>query len=144
MSGKRNSKKGGQQQQQGGKGKGKAGPSGGGGGGKGKGAAEKSFKEVKCRHILCEKWGKMETAVKRVKGYTDEEGNAVKPEKFNVVATELSEDAARDGGNLGWGAKGNKWLKAFEDVAFATPVGSISEPFKTKHGWHIILVEGRR
>jgi peptidyl-prolyl cis-trans isomerase NIMA-interacting 4 len=33
---------------------------------------------------------------------------------------------------------------AFEQKAFGTPVGAVSEPFKSSSGWHIILVEGRK
>jgi parvulin-like peptidyl-prolyl isomerase len=32
----------------------------------------------------------------------------------------------------------------FESVAFAAPVGSVSEPFKTKYGYHVVQVDERR
>ena len=33
---------------------------------------------------------------------------------------------------------------AFQDIAFNTNVGEISKIFKSEHGYHIVLVEGRR
>jgi hypothetical protein len=78
----------------------------------------------------------------------------------------MSEDKARSGGDLGWFARGamryccasllslnlfspltllaHRPSGDFEKVAFATPVGSFSQPFKTAHGYHIVLVEGRK
>jgi parvulin-like peptidyl-prolyl isomerase len=32
----------------------------------------------------------------------------------------------------------------FQDKAFAQPLNKFSEPFKTKFGYHIILVEDRQ
>ena len=32
----------------------------------------------------------------------------------------------------------------FQDVAFKTPVGGCSQPFKTVNGYHIFLCEGRK
>jgi peptidyl-prolyl cis-trans isomerase D len=47
------------------------------------------------------------------------------------------------GGDLGWFGRG-KMVGEFQDVAFSTQPGDVSKPFKTVHGYHIILVEGRR
>ena len=35
-------------------------------------------------------------------------------------------------------------VKEFEDAAFSTPPGQISNIIKTVHGYHIILVEERK
>ncbi|HAA73791.1 TPA: peptidylprolyl isomerase, partial [Candidatus Latescibacteria bacterium] len=35
-------------------------------------------------------------------------------------------------------------VKAFEDTAFALSPGSMSQPFQTQFGWHILKVEDRR
>jgi NIMA-interacting peptidyl-prolyl cis-trans isomerase 4 len=35
-------------------------------------------------------------------------------------------------------------IGAFQEVAFALEPGTMSEPFRTSEGYHIVLVEGRR
>ena len=45
--------------------------------------------------------------------------------------------SSRDGGNLGAFGKG-QMVGAFQDVAFALPVGATSEPVETGFGFHII------
>lgn len=47
------------------------------------------------------------------------------------------------GGDLGYFSAG--WaVKEFEDVAFATAVGAVSMPFRTRFGYHIVHVKDRR
>jgi len=88
--------------------------------------------KVKVRHILCEKFGKIEEAKKKL-----EEGVP-----FAEVASQYSEDKARYGGDLGW-LNRNSINGDFAQKAFSQPFGVYSEPFKTSFGWHIILVEDR-
>ncbi|MCO5555153.1 hypothetical protein L7F22_008696 [Adiantum nelumboides] len=60
------------------------------------------------------------------------------------VAAEFSEcPSGKKGGDLGWFPRG-KMAGPFQEVAFATPVGVCSAPFKSTHGYHIILAEGRK
>ena len=135
----------------GGKGGDKGGKGGDKGGGKGadKGAkggdkggkAEKGggCSAVNVRHILCEKQSKCLEALEKIKGGA----------KFNEVATQYSEDKARSGGSLGWQTRG-AMVGPFQDAAFALPVSSLGNPVytdppvKTKFGYHIIMVEGKK
>ncbi|XP_072286494.1 peptidyl-prolyl cis-trans isomerase NIMA-interacting 4 [Pyxicephalus adspersus] len=94
---------------------------------------------VKVRHILCEKHGKVMEAMEKLKSGV----------RFSEVATQYSEDKARQGGDLGWMTRGSM-VGPFQDAAFALPVSSMDKPVytdppvKTKFGYHIIMVEGRK
>lgn len=49
------------------------------------------------------------------------------------VAEKYSEDKARQGGSLGWQARG-QMVGEFQEKAFSAPIGKYTEPFKTKFG----------
>ncbi|KAF8470551.1 hypothetical protein BDZ91DRAFT_541504 [Kalaharituber pfeilii] len=91
------------------------------------------------RHILTSKLSTMESALARLAA----------GEAFDAVARELSEDKARQGGSLGWQARG-ALVPEFEAAAWALPVSSVNKPVytttavKTVHGYHCIMVEGRK
>ena len=61
------------------------------------------------------------------------------PGKFEEMAMRYSDDkgSARQGGILQWFGSG-MMVQEFDSVAFALPVGEISEPVRTAYGWHII------
>lgn len=94
---------------------------------------------VKVRHILCEKHGKILEAMEKLKSGM----------KFNEVAAQYSEDKARQGGDLGWMTRGSM-VGPFQEAAFALPISVLDKPVftdppvKTKFGYHIIMVEGRK
>ncbi|MCJ1479752.1 Peptidyl-prolyl cis-trans isomerase pin4 [Lambiella insularis] len=92
---------------------------------------------INVRHILCEKHSKKEEAVAKLR-----EGA-----KFDEVAREFSEDKARQGGSLGWKIRGSLDA-AFEKAAYEVEPSSTASPryveVKTGHGYHVIMVEGRR
>ena len=64
---------------------------------------------------------------------------------FAELANEYSQDpgSAIKGGNLGW-ADPNMYVPEFRDLALSLPVGEISAPFRTMHGWHILQVMDKR
>jgi peptidyl-prolyl cis-trans isomerase SurA len=60
---------------------------------------------------------------------------------FAELAKKKSEGpSAADGGDLGFFRRG-VMVAEFEKAAFTLPVGGISEPIRTKFGWHVLKVE---
>ncbi|XP_037956508.1 peptidyl-prolyl cis-trans isomerase NIMA-interacting 4 [Teleopsis dalmanni] len=104
-----------------------------------KGKEKKGGNAVKVRHILCEKQGKIMEAMEKLKA----------GQKFPEVAAAYSEDKARQGGDLGWQIRG-AMVGPFQDAAFALPISTVNNPvytdppIKTKFGYHIIMVEGKK
>ena len=64
-------------------------------------------------------------------------------EDFAELAKAHSQDpgSAADGGDLGEVERG-MMVKPFEDVLFAMQQGQVSEPVKTRFGWHLIKLVG--
>lgn len=60
---------------------------------------------------------------------------------FEQIARDQSSDTstAPNGGDLGWFPRG-VMVEEFDETAFATEPGQISEPFQTEFGWHIVKV----
>ncbi|KAI5620623.1 peptidyl-prolyl cis-trans isomerase NIMA-interacting 4 [Silurus asotus] len=91
------------------------------------------------RHILCEKHGKCMEAMEKLKSGV----------RFSEVASQYSEDKARQGGDLGWMTRGSM-VGPFQEAAFALSVSTMDKPVytdppvKTKFGYHIIMVEGKK
>jgi len=130
------------------KGGGKGGGKGGKGGAKGGDAASepkaagkvsKAGTTVKVRHILCEKHSKCMEAMEQLKA----------GKKFNEVATQYSEDKARQGGDLGWKIRGSM-VGPFQEAAFLLQPSTVDNPkytdppIKTNFGYHIIMIEGKK
>ena len=66
-------------------------------------------------------------------------------EDFGEVAKLLSDDpgSANDGGEMGWTGPG-EFVPEFEEMANSLEIGVISEPFRSRFGWHILEVLERR
>ena len=69
-------------------------------------------------------------------------GRARKGEDFSALAKELSEGpTAPRGGDLGLFGRG-RMVKEFDEAVFAMKPGGVSDPIRTRFGWHVIkLVE---
>ena len=70
------------------------------------------------------------------------------PSTFADSAKQFSEDVtSRDkGGELGTTVRGSDapiYSKEFEDAIFSMPINQVSDPIRSKYGWHLVLVEKR-
>jgi peptidyl-prolyl cis-trans isomerase SurA len=57
----------------------------------------------------------------------------------------MSDDpgSANSGGEMGWTGPGT-FVPEFESVANESEIGVVSEPFRSRFGWHILEVMDRR
>lgn len=100
--------------------------------------------QVNVRHILVTPNEIIddETALQQLNDALERIGEG---EEFGEIAKLLSDDpgTAQLGGNLGWSNPGT-FDPGFEKVLGETEIGSISEPFRSSFGWHILEVLDRR
>ncbi len=65
-------------------------------------------------------------------------------EKFDDLAKKESQGPnAEQGGELGWLSRGQT-VKPFEDALFGLKIGEVSQPVRTKFGFHLIRAEDRK
>ena len=69
----------------------------------------------------------------------------LKGEDFAGIASTSSEDpgSAPDGGDLGWSGPGT-FVPEFDKAIADLQPNEITEPFKTRYGWHIVQLLGTR
>ena len=89
--------------------------------------------------------GKLKIERKKVKGKWKNIEKRMPVEAFDAVARELSTDPSvqETGGELGW-ITPFRYVYPLEEATYNTPVGQISEVFRTQYGYHIVLVEEER
>jgi peptidyl-prolyl cis-trans isomerase D len=104
-------------------------------------------KQVRARHILIKVASdadeqSVETARRQAEQLANE---ARRGADFALLAREHSQDAgsARQGGDLGYNPKG-RMVEEFDRVQFSLEPGQISDPVRTRYGFHVIKVEGVR
>ena len=100
--------------------------------------------EYKVRHILI-KPNPMKSD-KDIKNQLFEMRNTIKNiDDFSDIAKKYSEDnaSAIRGGDLNW-QRSKNLVPEFSDVMKKTPIGTISDPFVTQFGWHILFLENKR
>jgi len=114
-------------------------------------AKKNDFEQIQARHILIRFKGSQVPLGKDKKELTEEEALAkateirkriAAGEDFAKLAKEESDDvgSGSNGGDLGTFRHG-QMVSEFEKVAFAQPIGQVSDPIKTQFGYHIIRVE---
>ncbi len=108
-------------------------------------AIERSeVEQVKVRHILVTPneiidddtaKQKLEDAIERIRG----------GEEFGELAKLMSDDpgSANSGGDMGWTSPGT-FVPEFEQIVNDAEIGELSEPFRSRFGWHIVEVLDRR
>lgn len=112
-------------------------------------AWERQQEEVRARHILvnCSAEASAADTLKAYKRAQALRKRVANGEDFEKVAKSKggSDDpSARDnGGDLGW-FSAFQMIYSFEDAAFTTPVGELSDIVRTRYGYHVLEVTGRR
>jgi peptidyl-prolyl cis-trans isomerase SurA len=102
------------------------------------------IQQTKARHILLK--GSAIRSDEQTRQLADELRIKIRNgASFGDLARQYSEDigSAMEGGELGWTSPG-QMVDAFQQAMDRTNVGDISEPFRSRYGWHIVQVEDRR
>ncbi|MTI32079.1 peptidylprolyl isomerase [Xanthovirga aplysinae] len=110
-------------------------------------AYERLQSEISAAHILI-KMPPKASASDTLKAWNKIEqirNQALSGEDFAVLAKKYSEDpsARLNAGDLGY-FTALQMVYPFEDAAYKTPIGTISEPVRTKFGYHLIKVKDKR
>ena len=104
-------------------------------------------KEVRASHILVllDEGASPADTLKAYNKINDIKNRLNAGEDFNAVAQKFSEDPSvkDNNGDLGY-FSAFRMVYPFENAAFNTNVGSISKPFKTRFGYHIVKVMDKR
>ncbi len=103
--------------------------------------------KVSVRHILIrvEKNASTKEKSQALNKIKEVQQKSKKGEDFTKLAQQYSEDpgSQKNGGDLGFIVRG-MMVKNFEDTAFKTPVGEISDYFETEFGYHILKVDAKQ
>lgn len=93
-------------------------------------APRRPYRTVRAKHILVQT---KEEAV-HIKKLLDDGAD------FDELAKQYSICPSKEkGGDLGYFNRG-QMVPEFENAAFSTPIGEVSQPVQTRYGWHIIKV----
>lgn len=110
-------------------------------------AYEHMLKEVNASHILitCTENAKPADTLAAYNKALELRKRNLKGENFDSLAAKNSDDpsAITNYGNLGWFAAFDM-IYPFEQMAYSTPKGQVSMPFRTRFGYHILKVNNIR
>jgi peptidyl-prolyl cis-trans isomerase SurA len=109
-----------------------------------RGAERVMVDQVRARHILLRPNAILDDAAtrQRLLGIREQ---ILGGDDFGAIAQSVSEDtvSAAEGGDLDWLSPGDT-VPEFEQVLAELPLRTLSEPFQTRFGWHIVEVIERR
>ena len=109
-------------------------------------AMERGEEEVRASHILVSVPGDAaEAQVDAARQRAAEiAAKARQGEDFESLARAGSDGSSKtDGGDLGWFRRG-EMVPELEKAAFALQAGEVSDPVRTRFGWHVLKVQERR
>lgn len=109
-------------------------------------AADKGEEEVHASHILVMvPAGSAESAVAEARARAMLLADRAREgADFTALATDESDGPSKaSGGDLGWFRRG-EMVRELEQAAFSLQAGQISDPVRTRFGWHVIKLEERR
>ncbi len=101
--------------------------------------------EVRAKHILISPAAK-KISDKEARKLAEKIYNQLKKgADFDALAKKYSDDpgSKRRGGDLGYFPRG-RMVKPFEEKAFSMKIGEIAGPVKTRYGYHVIKVTGKK
>lgn len=109
-----------------------------------RGVEKQEVIETKARHILLKETEIRNGEQAKVE-LTKIRQSIIDGKDFAKMAKEHSDDIGSklSGGDLGW-ARPGMFVPAFEKTMKEAKIGDISEPFKSRFGWHILQVQERR
>lgn len=109
-----------------------------------RGAGKALIAQTRARHILIQPNPNMSDDQARARAESLRK-RLTNGESFAALAQEFSDDkgSSLKGGELGWVSPGQT-VSSFETAMNALKAGEISQPIKTRFGYHIIEVEERR
>ena len=91
-------------------------------------------KQIRAEHILVKDYSRAIELKEKINN----------GESFEELARENSLcPSGKQGGDLGYFTRG-QMVKPFEDAAFSTEVGKVSDPIQTQFGWHLIKVVDKK
>ncbi|HEY5624322.1 MAG TPA: peptidylprolyl isomerase [Gammaproteobacteria bacterium] len=100
--------------------------------------------QIRIRHILLQpnEVQDDDAVEQRLSGIRD---RILAGDDFGPIARSVSEDpsSALDGGDLGW-SEPDIFVPEFTEVLTSLEVGQLSEPFRTRFGWHLAEVTDTR
>jgi peptidyl-prolyl cis-trans isomerase SurA len=108
-------------------------------------AYDRSLKEIKASHILIKSSKKSKDTAQAFAKISQLRTDLLAGADFSKLAKQHSEDpsAIKNGGDLGYFSV-FRMVHPFEDAAYKTPVGEVSNIFRTRFGYHIMKVTDLR